>query len=394
MKRISYIITDKVISSKHESGYAIHINAVINRLRDMGYDVQTYIEGDRSLRNNTKLHQVEMKQSLLHKLIPVKIKNLLREILFRKSKQQQKNRIEEFIRETKPEVIYERQTYGNTIVADLCQKYNIPLILETNAPQAEEQKVFNRDSLLNFIGKREEKHSLEIADSVIVVSSELKKYLSQSYHIIDDKIQVIPNAVDANWLKKMAAKNDSPVTPKVIGFVGSFLKWHKVDSLIRAFSIFAKSSALDVELLLVGDGEQKQTLMTLVNELNISDQVTFTGMIHHENIADYINNMDICVMAASNWYGSPIKIFEYGAFGKPIIAPRTGPVLEVMEDRVDGYIVDGEKELEAAIREIFIDYDKAIAIAKHFQTKVINEYTWTKVADKTAEIIEKNIKVA
>ena len=70
----------------------------------------------------------------------------------------------------------------------------------------------------------------------------------------------------------------------------------------------------------MGDGEILSDLKLLCSNLNISDSVIFTGSVAHADVFAYIDLMEIAVMAKSNWYGSPVKIFEYGAMKKAIIS--------------------------------------------------------------------------
>ena len=57
-------------------------------------------------------------------------------------------------------------------------------------------------------------------------------------------------------------------------------------------------------------------------------------------IADFLNRMDVCVMANSNEHGSPMKIFEYMAAGKPVLAPAYGPIREIITHKVDGWLFE------------------------------------------------------
>ena len=86
-------------------------------------------------------------------------------------------------------------------------------------------------------------------------------------------------------------------------------------------------------------------------------------------------------MARSNWYGSPVKIFEYGALGRPIVAPDTGPVRDVMEHGVDGLLVQPcVNELTAAIQRLLREPSLAESMGAGFQRKVREHHLWRHVA--------------
>jgi glycosyltransferase involved in cell wall biosynthesis len=87
-------------------------------------------------------------------------------------------------------------------------------------------------------------------------------------------------------------------------------------------------------------------------------------------------------MAKSNWYGSPVKLFEFGLMKKPIIAPDTAPVKDVMIHGKDALIVqDNMTDLADAIRELIENTTKANEMAESFYTKVMAEYNWKHAAD-------------
>jgi glycosyltransferase involved in cell wall biosynthesis len=71
----------------------------------------------------------------------------------------------------------------------------------------------------------------------------------------------------------------------------------------------------------------------------VNNKVVFTGSIHHSQVFGCIGLMDVTIMAKSNWYGSPIKIFEYGMMGKPIIAPDNIPVNDIMINGMTGLLI-------------------------------------------------------
>jgi glycosyltransferase involved in cell wall biosynthesis len=100
----------------------------------------------------------------------------------------------------------------------------------------------------------------------------------------------------------------------------------------------------------------------------------------------YIDLMDITVMARSNWYGSPVKIFEYGAMGKAIIAPDTVPVRDVMIDGEDGLLVEPVVSLiSSALSRLISDKEERSRFGRNFQRKVLEKYTWMRNARTALE---------
>jgi glycosyltransferase involved in cell wall biosynthesis len=87
--------------------------------------------------------------------------------------------------------------------------------------------------------------------------------------------------------------------------------------------------------------------------------------------------MDICVMPGSNWYGSPVKVFEYGILGKAVIAPDNGPLRDIMVHEKDGLLIERDpKVLAETLIKLIEDKELREMLGKNFQKKIFAEYTW------------------
>ena len=169
---------------------------------------------------------------------------------------------------------------------------------------------------------------------------------------------------------------------QLIGFVGSMFPYHGVDILIDAFNLVQKDNR-KIKLMIIGDGIVLNNLKSQVEKLNLKNDVIFTGKVPHNLVFTYIKMMDICIMAKSNWYGSPVKIFEYGLMQKPIIAPNNGPVNDVIENEVDAILINENKmEIVKAIQRLLKDESFAKKMASEFHQKVMHKYIWSNAASK------------
>jgi len=99
--------------------------------------------------------------------------------------------------------------------------------------------------------------------------------------------------------------------------------------------------------------------------------------------------MDVCVMAKSNWYGSPVKIFEYGLLKKPIIAPDNLPVRDVMVNMHDGILIhENDLDLEKAICNLLENKSLSDRLANNFYNKVISKFKWSNAAERIIQSCE------
>ena len=100
-------------------------------------------------------------------------------------------------------------------------------------------------------------------------------------------------------------------------------------------------------------------------------KIIFTGKVPHEEVFPLIELMDITVLPKSHWYGSPVKLFEYGALEKPIIATNNGPVNDIMVSGEDGLLIEENADsLQAALNQMIGDMNRGIDMAKNFHKKI------------------------
>jgi glycosyltransferase involved in cell wall biosynthesis len=177
---------------------------------------------------------------------------------------------------------------------------------------------------------------------------------------------------------------------RVIGFVGSFQPWHDVEGLLRAFSrLYADDHTL--RLMLVGDGEPRETLEETTRQLGLESAVVFTGNIPHDSVPDYIAAMDVAV-APYNWnkdfYGSPLKLFEYMAAGKPTVAAAIGQIEEVIEHRKTGWLYPSgdHEQLADGLASLLYSPESSSAIGAAAREKILTDYTWKAIATRIIDL--------
>jgi glycosyltransferase involved in cell wall biosynthesis len=271
----------------------------------------------------------------------------------------------------------------------VAQASGVRYVVEMNAPYPEEKAAMQGSSLLGFLGSRHEKKQVTSAYRTVVVSSAMKNYLLRKTHVPDDRIVVAANAVNPEHIHPnphRCAEIQSAFQlgheHNVIGFVGSIFAYHGVDLLIEAFAHLEKHYP-NIRLIIVGDGEVLPTLRKRTEELGLNNRIFFTGNVPHRDVYNYISLMDITVMARSNWYGSPVKIFEYGAMGKSIIAPKVVPVEDVMTHGVHGLLIeDTMEELVKALTQMLDQPEESKSMALAFQQKVMEQHNWQNVASQ------------
>ncbi|MFM7234460.1 MAG: glycosyltransferase family 4 protein [Flavobacteriales bacterium] len=383
--KILYFSPHPHINMAAPSGPGTHIREIIAGFEAQGHNVVRLIAGGETASAHSRT--IAFKQSLWKRFIPSILWETLRDMQMILSDRKIEKQLNALIDKENPDLLYERSCYGMGAGMRAARKAGLRYVVEMNAPYPEEKKAMQGPSLLNFLGTRHERNQVHGAYRTIVVSSAMKKYLVEKTNVSPDAIIVVANAVNPDHIRIDAGNAEEIKSNlglsgqhRVIGFVGSIFPYHGVDLMIEAFSIVAGEHPT-ARMLIVGDGEILPALKKRSELLQIDNKVIFTGNVSHSAVYTYLSLMDIAVMARSNWYGSPVKIFEYGAMQKAIIAPNVIPVTDVMENGVHGLLIsDSTEELTEALRFLIEKPGEGHRMAKCFHDKVMTEHTWKQVA--------------
>lgn len=302
----------------------------------------------------------------LKKFIPGSVKQILRDLKVFKDTNELFDSISTM---AKPDVIIELMRYGSDLGIRLKKHFNIPLIAYFDAPSVEENKYLRGtySPFYNKISKLEAQTILE-ADSIIVYSEAIKDYWVKKLPKVNTSKFAIFQTLDYTRLQFVQGKSFGE--PLTIGFVGSFLKWHRVENLVKVFNLL-KEKEFNVKLLLIGAGEEFQTIQQMVNQSKWKDDITLTGFIDGEKLREFRNKIDIGIMPGTHWYCMPTKVFEYGASGIVSIVPGTDSIRCMFkEDEVLFLDNDTEIELQNKLEYILNQKHEMKNYAAKLQAKI------------------------
>jgi len=179
---------------------------------------------------------------------------------------------------------------------------------------------------------------LQITDQIICVCrSDYEKAIAAKV-ASPSKTSIVYNGIEidrfSHPLNKETARKKFDIAPTdfIFGNVGRLheQKGHKY--LLQAFANVADRS----RLVIIGDGDLKDELIQLADNLQISDRVLFLGA--RSDVHEFLSAIDVFVMP-SLWEGQPIALLEALAIGKPCIATSVDGIPEVITNGVNGYLV-------------------------------------------------------
>jgi glycosyltransferase involved in cell wall biosynthesis len=367
-----------------EVGYSTHQRETIAAMRKLGHEVLPVVMGGTERVAVDGFHDTLKNKSgsasLLKRVIPLFLWNALKDFRLLKHDKLAGQRLEQAILAFNPNLIYERGEYLQDSGVKMAEKYKIPHFLEVNSPVVDEMAAFEGPDMLRFLGHIKERRKLSSTSHVFAISSSMKDYLKNKYKV-KVAITVTPNCINPEKdipsdAEVMELKSTIAPGKQIIGFVGSLFPYHGVDLLIQAHSKVVKDNK-NAFLLIIGDGGIRPALQDMAKRILPSDSYLFAGKVPHKEVMKYIGIFDVAVMAASNWYGSPIKIFEYGLMGKAIIAPDNAPVRDAMRPGEDGILVQPDiDQIAIGIHRILKDETMGKQMGQNFKSRILKEFTW------------------
>jgi len=240
--------------------------------------------------------------------------------------------------EFRPDVVYERYNLLFLSGALLAKRRGLPFLAEVNAPLAHERTLHN-GLRLRRLAHWSEAFVWRRADRVLPVTRVLGGHVHAA-GVPWERIEVIPNGIHPEEFASALPPSPEPKDELVLGFVGFVRDWHGLDAVVRGIAqgvgpVGAQAGGEGsprLSLLVVGEGPARAGLEALARELGVSDRVRFTGLASREAVPRHVATFDVALQPASVPYASPLKVFEYMAGAKPIVAPDQPNLREVLED--------------------------------------------------------------
>ena len=238
-----------------------------------------------------------------------------------------------------------------------------------------------KNMLFKYILKRNLAAAKRILSTSSAMAEETRKYMKANR-----KIDVTPFGIDVEVFRKKATARPTGIV--TVGTIKTLSRNYGIDLLIMAFNeVRKKCPALGLKLVIGGDGEDRDYLMSLTRQLNIQNTVEFLGKIEHAKVPDILNSLDIFVaLSFSESFG--VAVIEASACELPTVVSDAGGLPEVVDDNRTGFVVPiGDyKMAAAAIERLALDEGLRAKMGKAGNEKVRKFYDWNKNVSRVIEI--------
>lgn len=292
--------------------------------------------------------------------------------------------------------------YAGILAASIIHRHGVDVVIERETSfgaGAVASALTGVPLVLEVIGPRYSARSLKRASTILAYTE-----LMVGRNVENDRVLIVDAAVDAErfrpdadsgkCVRRSMGLHDEDF---VVGYVGTFQPWHGVDDLLLATRSLV-SRIPHLRLLLVGpyyDLVKRHT-----KELGLTTICRFAGPVPYHQVCDYVNACNLLVapynpsksmLRRRGGIGSPLKVLEYMACGKPVITSAVKPVDRLVHDGKEGLLIPpGDPEaLCSTIQRLIKDPTFAEEIGQRGRRLVENHYSWKRFASNLHSVLER-----
>ncbi|MFB3907591.1 MAG: glycosyltransferase [Candidatus Eisenbacteria bacterium] len=268
-------------------------------------------------------------------------------------------RVQQLLSDFRPDFVYERYSLCSIATGLACRRRRVPWLLEVNAPLADEEAAY-RGLRFRWLTRRLERWILRHADHVFVVSHPLRRWALDA-GVSPERLSVLPNAVDTGLFRpgvpgvvERRRSWEWSEEEIIVGFAGSLKPWHGGALLLAAFER-AMERDPRLRLCIIGDGPERKEIERRARRRGLASVVRLTGAVPQREVPSMLRACDILVapyLPQPNPYFSPLKVLEYLAVGRPVLASRIADLPDLVTPECGLLLPPGDR---AALRDAILD---------------------------------------
>jgi glycosyltransferase involved in cell wall biosynthesis len=266
----------------------------------------------------------------------------------------------------------------------------VPYVLEVNADLVEQRsyKGTPERGLRRSFAVYTTGLCLKAAARIVCISEGLRDHLRDRWRLDPSKLTVLPCAADVELFgrgfdTRQIRREHGLADESVIMWIGGFYPWHDLDLLLESFRQVLRAQS-NTRLVLVGDGQTRQAIADKIVAGGLRQAVIMTGAIPHRRVPEVLSIADVAVVpaapvgASGGGTGTPLKLFEYMAAGKAIVATGIAQAGAVIHDGQTGRLVSaGDAEAFAdAVLQLLRDPTERQRLGQNARREAVERHSW------------------
>lgn len=282
--------------------------------------------------------------------------------------------------DTEVSFVWQRHELFQMAGIELARALRVPSVLFVTAPQVWETRQWGvrRPGWERALERLGDVPPLRAADLVACGTEAVAEQVVR-LGTPEERVLITPTGVDLDLFDAApdptSLRRELQIEDRfVVGWVGSFRRFHAIENAIEAVAELPGAT-----LLLVGDGPERPAVERLARERGVP--TVFTGTVPHGDLPVHLAAMDAAILTASahaSYHYSPLKLAEYLAAGLPVVAPDLGQLTERLSDGVDAllYPAGDSAALAATLRKLRDDPDLRTSLRRAARATAERAWSW------------------
>lgn len=297
------------------------------------------------------------------------------------------------------QVVHFRNIWDGLGVAQNRRRFGYKTLFEVNGLPSIELKYHYPGIDLDLLSKIKEQEiaTLHLSDAVICPSNVTRDYIA-SLGLDRRLVTVIPNGVSPSDFTPSPLPDREGRVP-VLLYIGTLADWQGLEVVIKALPKILEWQPVRLQIVGRGRSRQRKLLVKHIRKLGLEDHVIIQPAVPHHEIPALIAEADICLAPLGlndrnvTQGACPIKVLEYMAAGRPLVASNMPIVRELLREDVDALLFspNDPDDLARQILALLNDPELSKRLAKSASDRALTKFTWHEAQKKLVKVYEKLI---
>lgn len=292
------------------------------------------------------------------------------------------------------DVVQYRSVWDGLHLAQSKTRLGYKTLFEVNGLPSIELKYHYPGVDLDLLSKVKEQElaTLHLSDAIICPSRVTREYLA-SLGVDRRKVTVIANGVSPSDF------SPSPLPPRdgrvpVMLYIGTLADWQGLDVVLHALPKVLEKKPLTLRIVGRGRSRQRKQLGKQIRKLGLEQHVIIGPAVPHHEVPALLAQADLCVAPLAlndrnvTQGACPIKVLEYMAAGRPLLAANMPIVRELIREDVDGLLFSPNDPEDLARKTLALieDIDLAARLAGSASARALSKFTWHEAQKKLIKV--------
>ena len=295
------------------------------------------------------------------------------------------------------DVVHYRNIWDGLAVARNKKRFGYKTLFEVNGLPSIELKYHYPGIDSNLLSKIKEQEiaTLHLSDAIICPSNVTREYIA-SLGLDRKRVTVIPNGVSPSDFSPSPLPRREGRVP-VLLYIGTLADWQGLDVVIKALPKILEKQSVQLRVVGRGRSRQRKLLAKQIRKLGMEENVIVQPAVPHHEIPAVIAEADICLAPLGlndrnvTQGACPIKVLEYMASSRPLLASNIPIVRELVREDVDGLLFspNDPEDLARQVLTLLQDYELSKRLADSATERALAKFTWHEAQKKLIKVYDK-----